>query len=128
MQVTLELRYGREDEELMGLQFCNEMVVIRHKQLSRSSRKVSSSGSDLRFLTNNSFLVLRGAVDREGVAEYGGRVGWGGSGWGGGAVDQGGEKGTEEMRIVGEKERRIHLIDTSIIPCSIYQDLTKIFR
>jgi hypothetical protein len=29
LQVTLELRYGREDEELMGLQFCNEMVVIR---------------------------------------------------------------------------------------------------
>jgi hypothetical protein len=29
VKVTLELRYGREDEELMGLQFCNEMVVIR---------------------------------------------------------------------------------------------------
>lgn len=27
VQVTLELRYGREDEELMGLQFSNEMVI-----------------------------------------------------------------------------------------------------
>ena len=26
-QVGLELRYGREDEELMGLQFCNEMIL-----------------------------------------------------------------------------------------------------
>ena len=32
LKVTLELRYGREDEELMGLQFCNEMVVIRQEQ------------------------------------------------------------------------------------------------
>ena len=23
----VELRYGREDEELMGLQFCNEMIL-----------------------------------------------------------------------------------------------------
>ena len=27
VQVALELRYGREDEELMGLQFCNEMIL-----------------------------------------------------------------------------------------------------
>ena len=27
IQVALELRYGREDEELMGLQFCNEMIL-----------------------------------------------------------------------------------------------------
>ena len=26
-QIGLELRYGREDEELMGLQFCNEMIL-----------------------------------------------------------------------------------------------------
>ena len=26
--MSLELRYGREDEELMGLQFSNEMVVV----------------------------------------------------------------------------------------------------
>ena len=28
--MSLELRYGREDEELMGLQFCNEMVLVNH--------------------------------------------------------------------------------------------------
>ena len=27
VQIVLELRYGREDEELMGLQFSNEMVI-----------------------------------------------------------------------------------------------------
>ena len=28
MKVSLELRYGREDEEMMGLQFCNEMGLL----------------------------------------------------------------------------------------------------
>ena len=27
-KVSLELRYGREDEEMMGLQFCNEMGLL----------------------------------------------------------------------------------------------------
>ena len=29
--MSLELRYGREDEELMGLQFCNEMIIVTHQ-------------------------------------------------------------------------------------------------
>ena len=31
MQFSLELRYGREDEELMGLQFCNEMIIANQR-------------------------------------------------------------------------------------------------
>jgi hypothetical protein len=35
-------RYGREDEELMGLRFCNE-VVIAAEQVKRSSNRFSLS-------------------------------------------------------------------------------------
>ena len=31
LQFSLELRYGREDEELMGLQFCNEMIIANQR-------------------------------------------------------------------------------------------------
>jgi beta-arrestin len=30
-QVTLTFRYGREDEEVMGLRFCNEAVMSLNK-------------------------------------------------------------------------------------------------
>merc|ERR1711936_1020261 len=38
-QIGLELRYGREDEELMGLQFCNEMVLASQTLFSRTDEK-----------------------------------------------------------------------------------------
>ena len=37
VQVALELRYGREDEELMGLQFCNEMILASETLLPEPS-------------------------------------------------------------------------------------------
>ena len=41
--MALELRYGREDEELMGLQFCNEMVLASETLFPR----LDWSGQDL---------------------------------------------------------------------------------
>ena len=38
IQVSLELRYGREDEELMGLQFCNEMVLVNQTVFSSEEK------------------------------------------------------------------------------------------
>ena len=44
VQVVLQLRYGREDEELMGLQFCNEMVLAsRWPVVIRASNELSRS-------------------------------------------------------------------------------------
>ena len=43
MKVSLELRYGREDEEMMGLQFCNEMGLLNlcvHPDKVASARKL----------------------------------------------------------------------------------------
>ena len=38
-QIGLELRYGREDEELMGLQFCNEMILASQSLYSSSDQQ-----------------------------------------------------------------------------------------
>ena len=45
LQVSLELRYGREDEELMGLQFCNEMILATVSILSNQSSISSETQS-----------------------------------------------------------------------------------
>ena len=44
-QIGLELRYGREDEELMGLQFCNEMILATVSILSNQSSISSETQS-----------------------------------------------------------------------------------
>ena len=61
--MSLELRYGREDEELMGLQFSNEMVVVSRQLYPlqtqvdqeifgcRSSSKLASSTHSLSLLS-----------------------------------------------------------------------------
>ena len=38
----LELRYGREDEELMGLQFCNEMILANQTIFCRTEENDDS--------------------------------------------------------------------------------------
>lgn len=38
-QIGLELRYGREDEELMGLQFCNEMILASQSVFCSSDQQ-----------------------------------------------------------------------------------------
>ena len=48
LQVSLELRYGREDEELMGLQFCNEMILATVSILSNQSSISSETQSQVK--------------------------------------------------------------------------------
>ncbi|TMW40003.1 hypothetical protein DOY81_014917, partial [Sarcophaga bullata] len=35
-QLTLTFRYGREDEEVMGLRFCNEAIMSLHQILPKT--------------------------------------------------------------------------------------------
>ena len=44
-QVVLELRYGREDEELMGLQFCNEMILATRTVFPATEPAASAQSS-----------------------------------------------------------------------------------
>ena len=49
MKVSLELRYGREDEEMMGLQFCNEMGLLNlciHPDKVATARKLKNTIRD----------------------------------------------------------------------------------
>ena len=55
MKVSLELRYGREDEEMMGLQFCNEMGLLNlclHPDKVPSARKLKTSKDPETVLTS----------------------------------------------------------------------------
>ncbi|XP_039967505.1 arrestin, lateral eye-like, partial [Bactrocera tryoni] len=46
-QLTLTFRYGREDEEVMGLRFCNEAIMSLHQVWPRNEEPARESLSPL---------------------------------------------------------------------------------
>lgn len=61
-QVTLTFRYGREDEEVMGLKFCNEAIMCLAQLYPIHEKAVVEPNTPLQvssnFLITNSFLFI----------------------------------------------------------------------
>ena len=46
-QITLTFRYGREDEEVMGLKFCNEAIMCLAQLYPKHERAISEPTTPL---------------------------------------------------------------------------------
>nr|CAD7567954.1 unnamed protein product [Timema californicum] len=67
-QVTLTFRYGREDEEVMGLKFCNEAVMCLAQLYPCHERAVPEPNTPLQ-VSQQAYMVGRGAKLRSYVTQ-----------------------------------------------------------